>query len=179
MHQLPRIVSLATLAALACGCQSNNRSFDAGEPLTAFAESMGTLEEVQVPEGPSPSLQGSHDRSHWPTVHFEGAIYNVEHPPRYSLEGRWIEVGPRSRGEYPTADTAVLVDEVVPEDWIENTMDAVTAFGSFIITPIWVFVEPVWTVKRSPLEQYAREPMMADEDLTRWFEPEDGTHDTP
>ena len=141
----PRCVPWLLVSVVATGCASPNLSVSPGEerlPLYRDNPSSGIT-------ALTPSLNGTHDRSHWSTVAIDIPMDEVRSPPNIDWEFFAALDTPRDRGEFPTVDSAIT-SAPVTGDHVLETVNVFTAWGSIILTPIVMWIPPPWDVQRNP-----------------------------
>lgn len=152
---------LALLAAptcmVLCGCaHTENERATIGESLclAAFTERDGAA----LPPD-APSVTGL-DRSSWREIRFDVPVNTVAHPPRYARSANLVTNSPRRRGEHPTPESALDLDndgaacQATQTPWIWGN----AAVDGALIAPGLV-VQPQWRTKHSPLWAYERAPV--------------------
>lgn len=128
---------------------------------TARNEVLPTLDPPVIVDldRPGVPLRGL-DRSDWPAHEFLVAVRRVEHAPTWTSSPALVDTTARSRGEYPTAESALELPP--PTDRVKQAVLTPYAFAvvavETIIAPVRIFLEPAFATHLSPLLEYERRP---------------------
>ena len=147
---LPPLVALATLT----GCVEDNRRLTLGDSvqLDTFAD---------IPAETAPTTPGAVlDRSSWPRQEFLVPVDGTAARPTWRTHPESAtDLTHRQRGEYPTAETAVLTEEpYAQEEWKDAGRSAVVNTVDLALIPGRWFIYPATAEAYSPIESYDRAP---------------------
>ncbi|MEO0483099.1 MAG: hypothetical protein AAF138_05705 [Planctomycetota bacterium] len=147
---LPPLVALATLT----GCVEDNRRLTLGDSvqLDTFAD---------IPAETAPTTPGAVlDRSSWPRQEFLVPVDGTAARPTWRTHPESAtDLTHRQRGEYPTAETAVLTEEpYAQQEWKDAGRSAVVNTVDLALMPGRWFIYPATDEAYSPIESYDRAP---------------------
>jgi hypothetical protein len=153
------------------GCVAENNRLTVGHEieLEAFTSDERRLEPLTVtqlrpdvaypafPEGRR-SLT-SLDRSNWTEKTILVPVDGVGHRPHYAESVQLKNSTARQRGEFPTALSALEVTGgFTDEQLVETFTQPLVIFGSAVILPARLLIDPQWNVRYSPNRSYDRWP---------------------
>ena len=177
-HIPPAPALAATLGAslVLAACQGPfNESINPGrEPLATFADPPPA-----PPPLDGPSLTGP-DRGHWPHLTVAVPINQVQSNPDYTWSAELVKDTRRQRGQYPTAQSALDVEETTPGHYAEGGLNVAMGFGAVVLVPYRVVTgDGPWDEQRNPRRHYERVPGVPQEDYRRWIGTESEVADDP
>lgn len=160
------VASVASLLPLA-GCVSDNDRLTIGQEVKLEVFSTGSDDAARVAHGGSlvpeenvwtvGRTPQSINRSGWERTEFLVPVDGTGHRPTYTAWVMLKNSTARQRGDFPTATSALeLTDGFTDEQFTESWTAPMVTFGSVFAIPVRLFVEPQWTVRRSPAMGYER-----------------------
>ncbi|MBL8962644.1 MAG: hypothetical protein KF787_06440 [Phycisphaeraceae bacterium] len=160
------IASVASLLPLA-GCVSDNDRLTIGQEVKLEVFSTGPDDTAPVAQGGSlvpeenvwtvGRTPQSIDRSGWERTEFVVPVDGTGHRPTYTAWVMLKNSTARQRGDFPTAESALeLTGGFTDEQFTESWTAPLVTFGSVFAIPFRLFIEPPWTVRRSPAMGYER-----------------------
>lgn len=153
---LTRAATLALLALACAGCQSiDNDRLTVGDhvPPTFIPADDRAADRLAPATGPS--LTGI-ERTNWNASEIVVATDGVQHHPRWTSAQPAYTKTPRSRGLYPTADTALSLDRADGAEAAEAAAAPFHAASDVILFIPRMFSHGPCEVRISPAEPYER-----------------------
>lgn len=152
-RSVPALATLALGLAALSGCtHPENERFRLGDAGTipAFQPQRDTLAD------PTPSVYGL-DRDNWETVDFVVPVHGTAHHPTYAPSAFCADTLARQRGEYPTAETCLELNDPNEGD---EALEAVATHGAAVLDTLLLVprmvIRPPCATDWSPAGTYTR-----------------------
>ncbi|HLO39869.1 MAG TPA: hypothetical protein VK176_02510 [Phycisphaerales bacterium] len=188
-------VAMATCTTFILGgCVAENDRLTVGHEveLEAFTPDEPRFERLAPttvsPDKPFPAFPaGDHsvksmDRSNWTEQTVLVPVDGTAHRPTYAESVELKNSTARQRGEFPTALSALeLTGGFTDEQLVETFTTPLVVFGSGVIVPFRLLIDPQWNIHYSPKRTYDRWPTPGSDPIIKaeFAAPADGSDAAP